>query len=189
MLRKFIEQYTRVPDNEWLIINEAFERKIFAKNEIILKEGSICRYFYFLQTGLIRCYTFYDGTDITKYFTAAPYCFTSIESFRKQKPAEESIQTLEESVIWFANINKLEQLKMLNSWNDFTTKLLQEVQQYTRDSLLEIKTKTADQRYKELLNVKPEVLQRIPLKYLSGFLGVAPQSLSRIRKNITKKNN
>ena len=188
MLRKFIEQYTRVPDDEWLIINEAFERKLFAKNEIILEEGSICRYFYFLQTGLIRCYTYYDGTDITKYFTAAPYCFTSLESFRKQIPAEESIQTLEESVIWFANDIKLEHLKILSSWNEFTTKLLQEVQQFTRSSLLEIKTKTADQRYKELLINKPEVIQRIPLKYLSGYLGVAPQSLSRIRKNLTKRN-
>jgi len=187
MLRNFIEQYTKVPDDEWLFINAAFERKLFAKNEIILEEGSICRYFYFLQTGLIRCYTFYNGTDITKYFTAAPYCFTSIESFRKQEPAEESIQTLEESVIWFANTKELEQLKILNSWNEFTTKLLQEVQQFTRNSLLEIKTKTADQRYKELLINKPEVLQRIPLKYLSGYLGVAPQSLSRIRKNLTKK--
>jgi CRP-like cAMP-binding protein len=189
MLRKFIEQYTRVPDDEWLVINEAFERKLFAKNEIILEEGSVCRNFYFLQTGLIRCYTFYFGNDITKYFTAAPYCFTSIESFRKQIPAEESIQTLEESVIWFACKNKLEQLKILNSWNEFTRKLLQEVQQFTRNSLLEIKTKTADQRYKELLINKPEVIQRIPLKYLAGFLGVAPQSLSRIRKNLTKKIN
>ncbi len=188
MLRKFIEQYTRVPDDEWLIINEAFERKLFAKNEIILEEGSICRYFYFLQTGLIRCYTIFDGNDITKYLTVAPYCFTSIESFTKQKPAEESIQTIEESLIWFATTNRLERLKILNSWNEFTKKLLHEVQQFTRDSLLEIKTKTAEQRYKELLINKPEVVQRIPLKYLSSFLGVAPQSLSRIRKNLTKKN-
>jgi len=186
MLRKFIEKYTSISDDEWPIINEAFERKLFAKNEIILKEGSICRYFYFLQTGLIRCFTFYDGTEITKYFTAAPYCFTSIESFSKQKPAEESIQTLEESIIWFAAKNKLDQLKNLNSWNEFTRKLLEEVQQFSRNLLLEIKTKTADQRYKELLINRPEVLQRIPLKYLSGFLGVAPQSLSRIRKNLTK---
>jgi CRP-like cAMP-binding protein len=188
MLRKFIEQYTRVPDNDWLIINEAFERKLLAKNEIILVEGSICRYFYFLQTGLIRCYTFYDGTDITKYFTAAPYCFTSIESFRKQIPADESIQTLEESLIWFAAADKLEKLKILNSWNEFTTRLLQEVQQFSRNLLLETKTKTADQRYCELLINKPEVVQRIPLKYLSSFLGVAPQSLSRIRKNLSKRN-
>ncbi len=188
MLRKFIEQYTGVPDDEWPFINEAFGRKLFAKNEIILQEGSICRYFYFLQTGLIRCYTLFDGTDITKYFTAAPYCFTSIESFTKQKPAEESIQTLEESVIWFATNDKLEQLKILNSWNEFSRKLLQEVQQFSRNSLLEIKTKTADQRYKELLINKPEVLQRIPLKFLSSYLGVAPQSLSRIRKNLTKRN-
>ncbi len=188
MLRKFIEQYTRVTDDEWLIINEAFERKLFAKNEIILEEGSVCRYFYFLQTGLIRCYTIFDGTDITKYFTAAPYCFTSIESFTKQKPSEESIQTIEESVIWFATKNKLELLKSINSWNEFTRKLLQEVQQFSRDLLLETKTKTVEQRYKELLINKPEVIQRIPLKYISGFFGVAPQSLSRIRKNLNKKN-
>jgi CRP-like cAMP-binding protein len=188
VLRKFIEQYTRVPDDEWLIINKAFERKLFAKIEIILQEGSICRYFYFLQKGLIRCYTIFDGTDITKYFTAAPYCFTSIESFTKQKPAKESIQTLEESIIWFAAKDKLEQLKILNSWNEFSRKLLQEVQQFSRNSLLEIKTKTADQRYKELLINKPEVIQRIPLKYLSSYLGVAPQSLSRIRKNLAKRN-
>lgn len=189
MFRKFIEQYTRVPDNEWLKINEAFERKLFAKNEIVLEEGSVCRYFYFLQTGLIRCYTIYNGNDITKYFTAAPYCFTSVESFRDQKPAEESIQTLEESLIWFATAKKLEELRMLNSWIDFTSRLLLEIQQFTRNSLQDIKIKTADQRYKELLISKPEAIQRIPLKYLSSFLGITPQSLSRIRKNLAKRIN
>lgn len=187
--RRFIEKYTSVPDSEWQIIEQAFEKKEFAKNEIILAEGNICRHFYFLEEGLIRFYINNEGDETTKFFTFAPYCFTSKNSFREQKPAEENICTLEKTVVWQTTLTRANKLLELKSWDTFTRKFIHEVQSYTEELLLEIKTETAEQRYLKLLEKFPALIQRIPLKYLSGYLGIAPQSLSRIRKKTIKQAN
>ena len=180
--RAFLEKYSIIPDSDWLIIRNAFNRKVFSKNDIILAEGSICRYFYFLDEGLIRFFYNNDGEEITKFFTVAPYCFTSRSSFRNQKPADESIQAIERTVVWQSSFNKTNELLGLKSWEAFTRNFMHEVQTYTEELMLEIKTRTAEERYLRLLEKHPDLTHKIPLKYLSGFLGIAPQSLSRIRK-------
>jgi CRP-like cAMP-binding protein len=185
--RKFIENYVSVPDNEWKIIEQAFERKEFTKNEIILTEGTICRYFYFLEKGLIRYYIFKDGNDITKFFTLAPFCFTAKESFRNRKPSEENIEAVTAVVVWKTNWENANALLELRSWNEFTRKFVHEVQRYTEELLIENKTETAELRYQKLLKQHPGLLNEIPLKHLSSYLGIAPQSLSRIRKKWQKQ--
>ncbi len=66
-------------------------------------------------------------------------------------------------------------------------KLIQEVQYYTEEILQEIQTETAENRYIKLLESNPALLQRVPLKYLASYLGIAAQSLSRIRKKLAKQ--
>ncbi len=180
--KNFIENYTDLPGSDWQIISKAFERREFAKNETILAEGSICRYFYFLEKGLVRFYENNDGNDVTKFFTKAPYCFTSKVSFNQQKPATENIQALTSTVVWQTTLPQTNALLHLESWSTFTRRFVHEVQTYTEELMMQIKTETAEQRYYKLLEQHPDVIHSIPLKYLSSFLGIAPQSLSRIRK-------
>ncbi|MBN1819307.1 MAG: Crp/Fnr family transcriptional regulator [Prolixibacteraceae bacterium] len=179
--RNFLNKYTSIPENEWQQIWSAFEMKKFRKNEMILSEGQICRFFYFMELGMIRFFINNDGEEITKFFTVAPYCFTSKESFRNQKPATENIQALENIVAWQINLGQANKLLKLKSWESFTRKFMHEVQTYTEELLLESKTQTAEQRYFNLQQKYPELINKIPLKHLASFLGIAPQSLSRIR--------
>jgi CRP/FNR family transcriptional regulator, anaerobic regulatory protein len=183
ILRKFIENYSDIADSEWDSMEQLFVKKVYNKNEIILEEGSICRYFYFLESGLIRFYCNVDGTDLTKTFTIAPYCFTSRISFRKQTASNEGIQALEKTTVWQISCEQYKKLEQFNSWNIFMRKLLNEIQEFSDSFYLEIRTMTAENRYKKLISDYPtELIQKIPLKHLSSFLGIAPQSLSRIRK-------
>ncbi len=183
-LRKYIEHYTKLSEEDWQIINKAFERKVIDKNQTFVEKGKVCKYFYFLEEGLVRFYTLIDGNDITKMFTIAPGCFTSKSSIRKQKPAQESIETLEKSVIWQVRFDNLERLSRVNSWNEFIRKFIYEVDEFAEEFLMEVKTKTAEERYLKLTRKYPTVIQKIPLMHLSTFLGIAPQSLSRIRKKL-----
>jgi CRP-like cAMP-binding protein len=181
-LRKFIENYTKLPDSDWQIIQFAFERREVAKNEILVAEGTICKYFFFLEKGLVRDFINSDGDDVTRFFTTAPYCFTSKNSFREQVPAQESIQALDDSVVWQTTFKQANELLSLKSWNEFVRKFLHEVQNHFEEELMEVKLKTAEQRYYILLEKYPVEVDKIPLKHLSSYLGIAPQSLSRIRK-------
>jgi CRP-like cAMP-binding protein len=187
-LKRFIENYTKIPDAEWQIIQQAFERKEIKKNEFILEEGKICRYFYFLEEGLIRFFIIKNGEDISKIFTAAPNCFTSTTSFRSQKPSKEYIQALENSIVWQISFSQVNQLAELNSWNDFIRKFIHEVREFAEELLMEVRTETAETRYDKLMEKYPILVQKIPLKYLASFLGIAPQSLSRIRKKLNQNN-
>ena len=185
-LRNFLENYTSIPESDWQIISNAFTRNEFTKNEVILEEGKICRYFYFLEKGMVRFYNLIDGEDISKFFTVAPYCFTSRDSFRPQKPALENIQALEKCIAWQITHEQSNQLLELKSWNTFTRNFVNEVQSHIERLLMDIKAKNSEERYLSIKNNYPELIDKIPLKYLSGFLGIAPQSLSRIRKKLSK---
>lgn len=186
-LRSFISHYTPVSEADWQQIARCFEAKVFEKEEIILQEGKICRHLYFIERGLLRYFIWKDGTDVTKFFTEAPYCFTSQVSFSTEKPANESIQALEKSLVWQITLQQANELLELKSWNTFVRKLIQEVQFYTEKILQEIQTETAEQRYVKMLTQEGDFVQRIPLKYLASYLGIAPQSLSRIRKKILEQ--
>lgn len=185
--RKFIENYTPISDSDWLIITACFKEKILERDEILLEDGKICRHLWFVESGLLRFFINKNGEDITKFFTEAPYCFTSQASFNAGKPAKESIQAIEKSVVYQANYQQVQDLFELTSWRLFAQKIIQEVQFFTEEILEELQTETAELRYEKMLKNEPELLQRIPLKYLASYFGIAPQSLSRIRKKITLK--
>ncbi len=184
-LKKFIENYTSLPTEEWKKIFECFEKKIIDKDETILQEGKVCRHLYFVEKGLFHFYIIKDGNNITKFFTEAPYFFTSQASFNTQKPARENIQAIEKSIIWKISYKQVNELYALKSWTGFARKIIQEVQFFTEEILEELQTETAEFRYEKMLRNEPALLKRIPLKILASYLGIAPQSLSRIRKKMT----
>ncbi len=186
-LRQFIEKYTSVPTDDWKEIFECFEKRTIQKEEIVLEEGKVCKHLYFVESGLLRFYINKGGNDITKFFTEAPYLFTSQASFNSQKPATENIQAIEKSIVWQITYKQTNELYRLKSWTDFARKIIQEVQFFTEEILEELQTETAKLRYEKMLKNSPSLLQRIPLKHLASYLGIAPQSLSRIRKKMTTK--
>lgn len=187
VFRHFIEQYTVLEAADWQVIEARMERKCFARNQVILEEGQICRHFYFLEEGMVRFYTNHDGVELTKSFVIPPYCFTSRASFRKQEACQEGIQALDQTVVWQISHDDYRKLESLLAWNVFMRKLLNEIQEYSDVRNLEQLTMTAEMRYLKILNSYPEALiRKIPLKHLSTYLGIAPQSLSRIRKKFQK---
>ncbi len=185
--RQFIHNYTPLSDADWASVESCLVHMEVKKDTILLQEGKICRHLYFLESGLLRFFILKNGNDVTKYFTDIPYCFTSIKSFEAQIPATESIETLEDTVLWAMSLDNVQSLQKLSAWNIFTRKLIQEVQTYTDEILEEMQTETAENRYRKMLLNNDALLQRVPLKHLASYLGIAPQSLSRIRKIVFSK--
>lgn len=183
-LKSFITKYEQISIADWALISTRFCKQELAKNHNLLEQGTICNKLYFLEKGLLRFFILKDGVEVTKFFTVAPYFFTSQNSFNSRKPSTEYIQTIEKSVVWEIGFEENQKLLKLPAWNNFARKITQEVQFFTEEILEELQTETAANRYSKMLSNQPELLQRIPLKYLASFLGVAPQSLSRIRKKM-----
>ena len=183
--RLFIETFTSLKEEEWSSIAACLTRKYYKKEEILLTAGTVCKKLYFLESGYLRYFLLIDGEEVTKYFTEPPYCFTSQRSFDHQIPTDDYIQALEDSHVWEMNRSDAFALCRYASWNEFIRKLVLEVQFYTEEIMNELQSKTAEERYSELLTNGSLILQKVPLKYIASYLGIAPQSLSRIRKNLT----
>lgn len=182
--RQFIHNYTKITNQDWERITSCLTKRVLPSGHLLLEEGKICRHVYFLESGLLRYFVWKDGNDVTKFFTQPPYCFTSQRSFNNEIPAKESIEVLAESVVWEMSKADAYRLFELKNWSTFVRKLTQEVQFFTEEILEELQSETAENRYRKMLLTGDPLLQKVPLKHLASYLGIAPQSLSRIRKKL-----
>lgn len=184
--RQFITQYVYLSNEDWGRIEQNLTQLTLQKGQLLLKQGQVCRHLYFIEQGLLRFFVEDTRKEFTKFFTVAPFAFTSQKSFNLRQPSAENIQALEKSIIWQMGVDDANALLELTAWNTFIRKLIQQVQDYTENILQEMQSKTAEQRYRQMLTNNSPLLQRVPLKYIASYLGVEPQSLSRIRKSSLK---
>jgi len=182
--RSFINNYHHITNTEWAAVEARLVRRKIRKGAVLLPLGKVCRHVWFLETGLMRYTVDRDGQDMSKFFTVAPYCFTSQRSFNTGQPAAESIEALEDGVLWVMTKADIESLFSLPGWSAFVRALTQEVQFFTEETLEGLQNQTAEARYLEMLRAGDPLLSRVPLKHLASYLGIAPQSLSRIRKRL-----
>ena len=183
--KSYIQERSPLRASDWERIQKVFQPLTLASGEHILEEGQICRNLYFLDRGLLRYYNWIDGMDRTKFFTFESQLFTSQGSFSEALPSTENIQAIEPSQVRFTDRQTAKQLfAEIPAWATFVRSIIIDVQVWTSDLLLESLHLTAEQRYLSILQQKPEWIQRIPLKYLASYLGIAPESLSRIRRKL-----
>ncbi len=183
--RQFILGYVALQEADWQQIARCLEMRPVRAGALLVEAGRVCRHLYFLESGLLRYYIWKEGADITKFFTEAPYAFTSQRSFAEQRPVTENVEAVEDSVIWQLSYADALGLLELPAWALFVRRLTQQVQHYTEVILEELQTETAQSRYQKLLRERPQLVQRVPLRHLASYLGIAPQSLSRIRRKLT----
>ena len=156
-----------------------------ARDEPVLPQGRTCRHVYFLAEGLMRYhYRDDEGRDVTKFFTEPPYCFTSLRSFNGGVPAPEAITAVVDSAGLVLAQADSDRLLRRPPWATFVRLLVAEVQDYTEDILLESTRVGPAERYAALLRDRPALVGQLPQKHLASYLGIAPQSLSRIRRRL-----
>ena len=183
---QFIRQYVDFPDQLWNRMEPLWAVRTYPPKTHILRAGQRCDQVYFLESGLLHYYVLHKGSASTKFFTVAPYCFTSQRSFNQQIPAQEFIETIETSRVW--QLSRAEVYAWLTEpqWADFVRALTQEVQFFTENILEDLQTKTAEVRYREMVRAGDPLLRRVPQKILASYLGIAPPSLSRIRHKLRR---
>ena len=184
----FIAQKVFLTHHEWQKTAQSLEIKSLTANSLLLREGDICRHLYFANQGLLRFFVVNaDGRDTTKFFTPEHQLFTSQQSFSTQSPARENIEALEDTELLTISYPALQALyEDIPKWHKLIRRVLQEVNVMTERIYMESITITAEERYRRLLQDEPEIALRAPLKHIASYLGVTPESLSRIRKKLSQ---
>jgi CRP-like cAMP-binding protein len=154
----------------------------FSKGKNIQEIGHTCKTIYFVKKGVVRIYYFKEAIDITESFEFENAFVARAESLFTGKPSRKAIQAIEDTTLIAIDSNKL--FKLFDSHPDLERlfrKIIETSYMNTVNRIESLQFNTAEERYKILLKAAPDVLKRIPLKYVASYLGITQVSLSRIR--------
>jgi CRP-like cAMP-binding protein len=152
------------------------------KNQDLQPIGHTCRTIYFLEKGLARIYYYKEDIDITESFSFENSLVVRFESLFAGQPSRKGIQALEDCRLFAINANLLTKLYDKFPEIERLLRKITEAQLVENINRVEsIQFNTAEERYHQLLREAPDVLKRVPLKYVASYLGITPVSLSRIR--------
>lgn len=152
------------------------------KNKDLQPIGHTCKTIYFIKKGVARIYYFKDGIDITERFFFENSIIARVESLFTGKPSRKAIQILEDAEI--IAINSTQLFKLYDTYPEIERlfrKIFETAYVETVKRIEGIQFHSAEERYNALLSEAPNVLMRVPLKYVASYLGITQVSLSRIR--------
>lgn len=169
-------------------IVETMTIKQYKKGTVLLKEGQISTEVYFVLDGCVRQYYLVDGEEKTNNFFTEEQWVISMNSFGQNKPSNHYLDCSMESSLVVGNRENEENLyKRFPKLETVSRKVMEKVFAEQQEMLSSYTTDTAEQRYLKLLKSRPDLFQKIPQYQIASYVGVKPESLSRIRKRLLQK--
>jgi len=170
-------------------IANTFSPKEITKNCFLLKEGRVSDEYFFLENGFIRAFANdIEGNDVTTNFYSNCQVVFEVSSFFNRTASKENFQAIVDCEGWYITYEQLNNLfHSMHEFRDFGRSILVKGFSSLKIRMLSMITETAEQRYDTLLRTNPDIFQHAALKHIASYLGITDTSLSRIRKEYTKK--
>jgi CRP-like cAMP-binding protein len=185
-LLSFLKLFTDISLKDETIISSAIELRTYKENDFLLKEGSIAKNMFFIIKGVVKIVAINDkGNESTYFFLKENQFCTILNSFNKQDVAKESIKAA-----CNVDVIVLERKKLLAVYKEvpYIKELITQISQQALLDKIEIRNAYHGQdsttRYKTFMMRQPDIALRVSITDIASYLGITPQSLSRIRKNI-----
>ena len=168
------------------LVTSLFKEKAYKKGDFFLKEGQICKQVGFIAKGLMRYYINHDGEEKTYAFSQENDYVCNYESFLPQSPSSKIIQALEDSDVFVISRDDLQIFyTKVRAGERFGRLAIGAVFIQLLEGITAFYTETPALRYERFLKNHADLQQRISQYHIASFVGVKPQSLSRIRKRIS----
>ncbi|HEY1046785.1 MAG TPA: Crp/Fnr family transcriptional regulator [Bacteroidia bacterium] len=169
-----------VEAQQWLEAH--LEELSFKKNDVILQEGKVCNYLYFIKSGIIGGHYFSGENEVCNWIAAEGDLATSYYSFISRTPSYEIIECFESCTLQAISESNIQKMYALFPESERAGRLILE-EYYSRleERLIGIQFKSAKERYEALLEKRPEIVLRAPLGRVASYLGIKQETLSRIR--------
>ena len=186
-IKAYLDQIATISQSDWDFFMSKLQRRIIPKKSVFLKVNEIENHISFIETGVVRLFIPKDNPEkeITFGFSFKDQFISAYDSFLTQTPSAYQLQALTETTILSITYDDLQSV-----YN--TTQIGNLIGRLTAERLFLIKSKreqnllnlSAEERYIKLFKERPELIKIIPLKYISSYIGVTAQALSRIRKRL-----
>lgn len=168
-------------------VTECIPIKTFEKGHILLREGQVSNESYFNIKGLVRKYYLVDGEEKTTEFYVEKDAISSLQSYNLNVPANHYLECIEDCRLALLSREKEQELfKRVPNFESLCRVSVEEELGAYQDKLAQFMISSPEKRYLDLMENRPDLLQRVPQYHLASYLGVKPESLSRIRKRIAK---
>ena len=180
--RELARRYSTMTHDELDILESILVSQKYAKGEMILKEGEICRQFLYIDKGLVRQFYFKHGKEVTEHLGQEQTIVMCIESLFKEEPTKLQVEALEPTIVYALPKADLERVAMHNvNIQILYRKILEESLIISQIHADLVRFETALDRYKKLCKLCPQVVLRAPLVYIASYLQMTPETLSRVR--------
>lgn len=177
-----------ISNDEFEEIKIFFQPKILKRRQFLLRKGEICRYSAFVEKGCLRSYTIDNmGEEHILQFAIENWWIGDQHSFLTGEPSSYFIDALEDSEVLLINKQNYEDfIKYSPKIESFFVQLTQNNRAALEKRISSFLSMTAEEKYICMLDTYPNIVQRVPQKHVASYLGITPESLSRIRGHIAK---
>lgn len=172
--------------NDKTLCKHFFEIININRNTMMEEQEKIPKYLYFIDSGFMRLF-YYDenGDEITTYLCSPNGFIASFLSLINQIPATENVECITDcTLLRITRQNLITLIDKSENFKKFSLVIFEKVMALSQIRANDLATLTAELRYKKMIADQPHLLQNIPIQYIASFLGIKPQSLSRIRRQI-----
>lgn len=183
-----LRSYISLNEDEVRLVDNVFKVRHFGKGEHFLFAGDVCREAAFIESGVFRFYVNTGERDATFYFAAESEFICDYPSFLPQRPSSTNIQALEAGQIRAVSFDDLQTFYRDVKFGERFGRLIAE--QIFVDSIRHLTSFYQDKpasRYENFVNSFPQLVQRLPQYYIASYVGIEPQSLSRIRRRFLSR--
>ena len=180
--RELSRRYSTMTHDELDILESILVPMKFAKGDMILKEGEVCRCIYFIDKGLVRQFYIKHGKEVTEHLGYDHSVFMCIESLFKEVPTQLQVEALEPCMIYALPKDRLERVALHNvNIQILYRKILEESLILSQVHADLVRFETAQDRYRRMCKLYPQVVLRAPLLFIASYLQMTPETLSRVR--------
>lgn len=184
----FIQQLLPQFKIDFRLIEPLLEVKQVGKGEFLFYEGDVCQSIGFTLKGCVRTLFFKDSKEFTLFFNIENQLVGDYESYRKQIATDFAYQAVEDSSILILSDRVLHALFEENPNGQKLARLIAETYLFKlREKLLSLYVDSPEERYLQMSKIEPRLLQHIPQYYLAAYLGIEPESFSRLKRRLYRK--
>ena len=186
-LEKYIQTYFGVNKDDLSKISSFFKPFNLKKGDYFLKTGRYADRLGFVQTGIVREFVYTNDKEVSKWISTKGYFVVDLASFLFHQPARWNIQALTDCELYVIENKDYQRIgQVVPRWAELEKLFLSKCFIVLEDRILQHLSMSAEERFNQLFNYNNELFNQVPLQYLASMLGMTPETLSRLRKKMSK---
>ncbi len=185
----YLKEKAGITEEQYYQLTEVLRSKTVDKGQFLLKKGEVCQHSFFVEKGLLRSYSISDiGKEHIIQFASENWFMSDRSSAYFNEPSDFFIDAIEETTVILIDQNFIKRASEISSsFRDYNEKLLQNHIRHLQKRVNLLLGASAEIRYLNFIKLYPDLTFRVPQWMIASYLGITPESLSRVRKELAKR--